>query len=393
MRERQPGICFLSRTRYASPLNETTAKKFALLAQIGPVFVIGFAGGMTPSAYHEHASFYLLPSLPTRLGRNLLALTLAVPLTLWLARRRGVRYVIAQSPYEGVAGALAKAAAKLLRMRLLLIVESHGDFEGALFLQQRIRGRHLYSAVLSCAARFALRNADALRSVSLSTAAQLQAIAPNKPIATFPTWTDIGPFLAAGGGERRNHAGGQLLFAGAITPLKGVHQLIAAFAALIPQHADASLLIAGPETDEAYASGLRDRFAEIIAGGQLAFVGSLPQPELAERMRQATALVLPSLSEGLPRVVIEAMSTGTPVVATRVGGIPELIQDGVTGWLVPPGDERALAERLAWVFQHKGEVGSAGERAREAVIGLFSPERYLADYKDLLQRSELGASA
>jgi glycosyltransferase involved in cell wall biosynthesis len=114
----------------------------------------------------------------------------------------------------------------------------------------------------------------------------------------------------------------------------------------------------------------------------------MPQTELAERMRRARVFVLPTYSEGLPRVVFEAMATGTTVIATAVSGIPEVIQDGLTGFLVPPGDEEALAKRLRWVLEHPQEAEAMGYRAREFARSFFSSEAYLAGYRRLFEMAQ-----
>jgi len=82
------------------------------------------------------------------------------------------------------------------------------------------------------------------------------------------------------------------------------------------------------------------------------------------------------------------MATGVPVIATAVSGIPEVIQDKVTGFLVPPGDEEALAERLRWVLKHPQEAEAMGRCAREFARSFFSPEAYLAGYKRLFEMAQ-----
>jgi len=81
-------------------------------------------------------------------------------------------------------------------------------------------------------------------------------------------------------------------------------------------------------------------------------------------LRGVQALVLPSFAEGVPVVLMEAMATGLPVIATRIAGIPELVEDGVSGLLVPPGDAAALAGAIRRVLSDdmlRGEMGAAGQ--------------------------------
>ena len=119
-------------------------------------------------------------------------------LALWLILRHGVQVLVAQSPYEGFAAALAKKVAGWCGCRVALVVENHGDFEESLFMQRRIRLPRLYRFLMRRVAGFTLKHADGLRAISRSTRAQLERWVPGKPLVQFPTWTDIEVFLQAG---------------------------------------------------------------------------------------------------------------------------------------------------------------------------------------------------
>ena len=99
--------------------------------------------------------------------------------------------------------------------------------------------------------------------------------------------------------------------------------------------------------------------------------------------------VLPPYSEGLGRVVFEAMATGTAVIGSQVGGIPEIVEDGVTGFLVQPGDETRLAERLRWILEHPDEAQEMGHRARAFAESFFSTGRYIKGYRQIFDVVQL----
>src|SRR6202041_2407997 len=80
--------------------------------------------------------------------------------------------------------------------------------------------------------------------------------------------------------------------------------------------------------------------------GAITVLGWMSGPQVKEQVLTARALVLPSFYEGLPTVIMEAMALGRPVISTYVGGIPELVENGKTGWLVPAGDEIALSQAM-----------------------------------------------
>ena len=105
-------------------------------------------------------------------------------------------------------------------------------------------------------------------------------------------------------------------------------------------------------------------------------------------MAASSVLVLPSLAEGFGRVLIEAMATGTVVIGSKVGGIPEIIQEGENGFLVPADDAPALAAKLHWVLSHPQEALKMGQAGKSYARKAFSPEAYLASYSEVFEASE-----
>jgi len=379
-------VAFIGGARYSQPLDATSEKKWRLLSELGEMFVIGFSQDLRPRRFTQHAHFYLLPKFPMPVLRYLAMFTVGPALTLWLILRQGVRILVAQSPYEGFAAAVAKVLARLVGFQVVLIVENHGDFEVSLFLQRRVRCQSLYRWLMRRTARFALQHADLLRAVSNSTRKQLEIWSSGKPIVQFPAWTDIEVFLKTGEDDGTREP--VILFAGVLTPLKGIHHLLHAFAKVAQEFPEVRLEIVGRDENSEYAEELRQKVLRLGLNGRVSFVGEVSQAELADRMRRACVFVLPSLSEGLGRVVVEAMATGTPVIGSHVDGIPEIVQEGLTGFLVPPGDEEALAERLRWVLKHPQEAKAMGHRAREFARSFFSPEAYLAGYRRLFEMAK-----
>lgn len=381
------GVCFIGGTRIARPLDPTAAKKFQALAALADTSVVAFSRTWRPARFRQHARFYLLAKLPLPVLRYALMSSLGALVTVWLALRQDARILVGQSPYEGVVAAFTKRVCALFGRPAVCIVESHGDFERALFLQRTVRLPSLHRWLMHRAARFALRHADLLRAVSDATRLQLESWAPGKPVVQFPAWSDLTPFHDAGAraGERRP---AHLIYAGAAIPLRDLHTLIVAFAELARVDPDARLWMVGRRPDRAYAAALEARAASLGLADRVVFLDEVPQARLAELIARCAALVMPSRSEGLGRVVFEAMACGTPVVATAVGGLPELVQHERTGWLVPPGDVRALAERLRWVATHPAEARAAGARARTFMEHRFSAEDYVQGYRTLFERAD-----
>ncbi|MEM0947200.1 MAG: glycosyltransferase [Pseudomonadota bacterium] len=155
----------------------------------------------------------------------------------------------------------------------------------------------------------------------------------------------------------------RLLFVGRITAIKGLRVLFSAIEGLRKTRPDLHLSIIGDGPDRAWAEDEARRI------GGITLLGYRSQDEVSEALGHADILVLPSFAEGVPVVLMEAMASGRPVIATSVGGVSELVEDGVSGRLVAPGDAVALAaaiETLADDPEARATMGAAGRAKVEA---------------------------
>lgn len=167
------------------------------------------------------------------------------------------------------------------------------------------------------------------------------------------------------------HAPAHLLFVGRLAAVKGVPVLFEALRGLLPAHPDLHLTLVGdgPERDDL------ERMAQAMGlAPHLRFAGYRSQSEVAELLAQSTALVLPSFAEGLPVVLMEAMAARLPVVTTRIAGVPELVEHGKSGLLVPPGDEVALRAALSDILDDADLRASMGEAGRARVLAEFTSD-------------------
>ncbi|HEX2252998.1 MAG TPA: glycosyltransferase family 4 protein [Thermoanaerobaculia bacterium] len=175
---------------------------------------------------------------------------------------------------------------------------------------------------------------------------------------------------SAAGAER-----GHLLFVGRLRIRKGVEVLLEAVAARLAAGGAPRLRIAG---DGEHRPALEERARELGLGSAVTFLGRCDAARVRELLTGARALVVPSTYEGMPLVVLEAMEAGVPVVASRVSGIPEVVVDGESGWLVPPEDPDALAAVLAALEADPEEARHRGEAGRRRVEERFRPHHAAA---------------
>lgn len=160
--------------------------------------------------------------------------------------------------------------------------------------------------------------------------------------------------------------GKRILFVGRMDPVKGVLVLLDAFARISARHPDARLDLVG---DGAYRADCQAAARALGLQDRVAFLGYRDQDEVAAILAQSDMLVLPSFAEGVPVVLMEAMATRIPVIASRVAGVAELVEDGVSGRLVAPGDAEDLARQMDLLLcdpQTCHDMGLAGRRKVEA---------------------------
>ena len=164
--------------------------------------------------------------------------------------------------------------------------------------------------------------------------------------------------------------GPSFMYAGRLSPEKGIDVLIEA-AAQLPD-ARVEVLGDGPERERL------ERLAAETAPGRIRFRGRVDKAEVQDAMRSALAVVVPSRwYENQPITVLEAMASGVPAIGTRLGGIPELIIDGVTGFTVPADDAAALAARMRELIERPGAAHEMGQAARKVAASDFTPALHL----------------
>jgi glycosyltransferase involved in cell wall biosynthesis len=378
-------LVFIGGTEYIAPLRPTDAKKFERLVRLGELHVMGWSCSDRFQTFQEFAAFHLLPRLPAVAIRYPFFFICATAIGLKLLRRDRQTILVAQSPYEGAVAVLIRCLARLQGMRPIVVVEVHGDWEEVPRLFRRLSFPKLSMAVMTWAARAVLRRADVVRVISKFTEEKVRRICPEKPLVRFPTFTDLEVFHDPPPVSENLPGCPFILYAGMLVPSKGVQVLLEAFARVREARPDAQLILIGAGHAEA-------RFRSLVKtlglDQSVRFVAPIPQAQLAAWMRAAVCLVLPSFSEGLGRVVLEAMACGRPAIGTNVGGIPELIQDGVTGYLVPPGDSVALTHCMLRLLQDPALADAMGARGREGSKALFSEHEYFRGYTEVVSLAQ-----
>ncbi|MEM9477523.1 MAG: glycosyltransferase family 4 protein [Pseudomonadota bacterium] len=183
---------------------------------------------------------------------------------------------------------------------------------------------------------------------------------------------------------QRDSDGCHLVFVGRLTAIKGLRILLDAFGQVAADYPGLRLTLVGDGDDRAALEAMAAPLGDMVR-----FTGYLSQAEVAETLATADALVLPSFAEGVPVVLMEAMASARPVIATRVAGVSELVEDGVSGFLAPPGDATGLAERIAQLAADPALRTRMGAAGRDRVLAEFDIRKEAARIAALF-RGEMG---
>ncbi len=172
-----------------------------------------------------------------------------------------------------------------------------------------------------------------------------------------------------------------VLFVGRLSREKGLDVLLSALRSARKNGVELKTVLAGPLDHGMSLSSVSVRLGEFH--GRVEYVGVVDRPR--DLMRRAKLLVLPTLREGFGRVLIEAMAEGAAVVSTTVGGVPEVIEDGVDGILVAPGDEHSLTATILRLIDDDQERNALATRAHATVRTRFSSERLRSEVLQTFQ--------
>jgi glycosyltransferase involved in cell wall biosynthesis len=193
-----------------------------------------------------------------------------------------------------------------------------------------------------------LHNADAVLALTEDMRQKMKGIV-DREIFVVPNginleqFTDRSPIIVREKGQKN------ILFVGRLHPVKGVQYLIRAMKRVLEEIPDGMLILVGDGEERGNLEALS---VQLGVQKSVQFVGVVPHEKVHSYMQQADVFVLPSLSEGFPGVILEAMACGLPVVVTRVGGIPDIIENGVNGYIAETKSPDEIAEKILILLQN-----------------------------------------
>tara|TARA_B100001750_G_C15519236_1_gene609998 strand:+ start:791 stop:1690 length:900 start_codon:yes stop_codon:yes gene_type:complete len=262
-----------------------------------------------------------------------------------------------------------------------VVVESHGDFINTIVLEKNLIFPSAYKYIFKKMASYTLTKADCIRVISSSTRSQVGLFVESKPIVEFPAWIDLNLFLE----KTYNPSPDNILFLGSVTERKNP-LLILRSLNYLREKIDFKVDIVGPQTNKEYLRLINNYIDHNKLSSKVRIKGQVPINEVARYLSEATLLILPSVSEGLGRVILEAQAVGCPVLVSDAGGMKDLIDDGETGFIFNNNNLEDFSEKISYILSNNDLRKKVSSNGRRKVLNYHESQSFINGYKDIFQK-------
>ena len=369
-------VLFVAPTTYEVPLTENIEKKFKYLNEICNLHI--FAFGVDKKEFvHQGTKLFLYKKVKNRILNYFKIFGLSATILPNIIKENKIEIISYQDPVSSFFSILVL---KIRRIKVKIIIETHGDFIETLSLEKNLLFPSLYKKIFLNMARYTLDRADKLRAVSSSTEAQVKEINQNKEITRFPAWVDFDNFkdiLPV----RENNKDFKILFIGSVTDRKKPHLIVEAINNLNSK--DVKLYVVGPTPNESYLSKLKELVNKYELEEQVVFAGSVDRKSVMEYYSQSNLMILPSVSEGLARVIFESQATGCPVLVTDAPGMGDIVIDGQTGYVFESNNLESLTNKIQEIKTNYKDAIHVGKNAKDFILSNYSADNFKFSFKKL----------
>ena len=369
-------VLFVAPTTYEVPLTENIEKKFKYLNEICNLHI--FAFGVDKKEFvHQGTKLFLYKKVKNRILNYFKIFGLSATILPNIIKENKIEIISYQDPVSSFFSILVL---KIRRIKVKIIIETHGDFIETLSLEKNLLFPSLYKKIFLNMARYTLDRADKLRAVSSSTEAQVKEINQNKEITRFPAWVDFDNFkdiLPV----RENNKDFKILFIGSVTDRKKPHLIVEAINNINSK--DVNLYVVGPTPNESYLSKLKELVNKYELEEQVVFAGSVDRESVMEYYSQSNLMILPSVSEGLARVIFESQATGCPVLVTDAPGMGDIVIDGQTGYVFESNNLESLTNKIQEIKTNYKDAIHVGKNAKDFILSNYSADNFKFSFKKL----------
>ena len=368
-------VLFVAPTKYNYPINEDLKNKFITLSDICEPFIFAFSDkkitnivGNTSFIFHKKLGYRLLNYL-----KVIYLFVFSVPKTV---KQHHIDIVCFQDP---VTSYFAIKSLKLRNSNVKIVLESHGDFIETIALEKKLLIPTIYKKIFKLISSYSIKNADQIRSISSFTEEQVKSYGYKGKFVRFPAWINLDKFLKAKNiRDANDHF--KIIFVGSVTDRKNPKLIVRAISKI---DSEISLEIIGPTPNKNYLNGLKDSISNSQHKENIFLSPFIEIDELVQKYSSANLFILPSKSEGLGRVVIEAQATACPVLVSSNTGAVDLIIDHETGYIFENNNLEDLKEKIKEIIDNQNHSVQVGLNGKSFVAQNHTIENFKFGYKKL----------
>ncbi|MEC7840973.1 MAG: glycosyltransferase [Actinomycetota bacterium] len=369
-------VLFIAPTTYQLPLTENLKKKFITLSEVCNVSVLAFANSKT-FLNETYGNFYLNKKIKNRLINYFRIIQISIFTTHKIIKKENIDIVCFQDPVSSFFSILFL---KVRRAEVKIIVETHGDFIETLSLEKNLVLPRLYKKLFYIMAKYSIGKSNIIRAVSSSTEQQVLDIDSSKSVVRFPAWIDFKDFQNI---EPKPLSKDKfnILFIGSVTDRKKPHMIIEA----IQRSNDKSynLSIVGPAPNEKYFKELKDLIDKSDLQNQVSLIGPVDRENVKDYYSTSNLMILPSISEGLARVIFESQVAMCPVLVTDAPGMSDIVIDGQTGYVFESNNLDSLSLKIEYIKNNYEEASLVAKNAKGFILSNYSEDNFKFSFKKL----------
>ena len=369
-------VLFIAPTTYQLPLTENLKKKFITLSEVCNVSVLAFANSKT-FLNETYGNFYLNKKIKNRLINYFRIIQISIFTTHKIIKKENIDIVCFQDPVSSFFSILFL---KVRRAEVKIVVETHGDFIETLSLEKNLVLPRLYKKLFYIMAKYSIGKSNIIRAVSSSTEQQVLDIDSSKSVVRFPAWIDFKDFQNI---EPKPLSKDKfnILFIGSVTDRKKPHMIIEA----IQRINDKSyhLSIVGPAPNEKYFKELKDLIDKSDLQNQVSLIGPVDRESVKDYYSTSNLMILPSISEGLARVIFESQVAMCPVLVTDAPGMSDIVIDGQTGYVFESNNLDSLSLKIEYIKDNYDEASLVAKNAKGFILSNYSEDNFKFSFKKL----------
>ena len=369
-------VLFIAPTTYQLPLTENLKKKFITLSEVCNVSVLAFANSKT-FLNETYGNFYLNKKIKNRLINYFRIIQISIFTTHKIIKKENIDIVCFQDPVSSFFSILFL---KVRRAEVKIVVETHGDFIETLSLEKNLVLPMLYKKLFYIMAKYSIGKSNIIRAVSSSTEQQVLDIDSSKSVVRFPAWIDFKDFQNI---EHKPFSKDKfnILFIGSVTDRKKPHMIIEAIQRINDK--SYNLSIVGPAPNEKYFKELKDLIDKSDLQNQVSLIGPVDRESVKDYYSTSNLMILPSISEGLARVIFESQVAMCPVLVTDAPGMSDIVIDGQTGYVFESNNLDSLSLKIEYINNNYDEASLVAKNAKGFILSNYSEDNFKFSFKKL----------